>query len=185
MGLTTPKRAVLRFNYRGVDGSTLHPTARREDETTAAYWQRVEVEKAYGPIVEDAAAALAWVRRAVPSAHCFHLVGYSFGAIIACLLAQWSKNEAVEGVESVAVIAPPLRRYPQPFTDSIRPRRAYFLAEKDFLYGPTEIADLAEKDRIGERFTLAGADHFFRSHEEELTCRVAEFLHRIEEETEA
>jgi alpha/beta superfamily hydrolase len=183
--LTTAERAVLRFNYRGVDGSAsgLPPGA-----SPYAFWQRVEEEKDYAPIVDDAAAALAWLRRAVPSARRCHLVGYSFGAILAALLA-----EREEDVDGVAVVAPPLRRYPEPFTRSMTrcpgsarlPRwtgktRAFFLAEEDFLYGPDEIAALGE----GERFSLTGADHFFRGHEDALSRRVAAFLTRVEKEAE-
>jgi alpha/beta superfamily hydrolase len=170
--LTTPHRAVLRFNYRGVDGSAsgLPPGA-----SLYSYWQRVEEEKAYGPIVDDAAAALAWLRRAVPPAQRIHLVGYSFGAIIAALLA---KAAAPSESLHLALIAPPLRRYPAPFQWPLATaapgtvRRAFFLAGEDFLYGPEDIATLGE----GERFTLPDADHFFRGEEAVLARQVATFL---------
>ncbi len=169
-GLAARGLAVLRFDYRGVGESAIELGA---GESAHDYWERVEREKDYEPIVADAGAALAELERTVPGRPC-HLVGYSFGAILAALL--FARGE---GSDLVAV-APPLRKYPFDFLAGAprdARRQLFFLAENDFLYGTAEIATLrAVLAPPFEIETITGADHFFRGQEDELTTRIGSAL---------
>ncbi len=159
-------RAVLRFNYRGVGHSEMHGA-----ESPFSFWERVEAEKAYAPIVEEAETAARALTRLAPTPGPPALVGYSFGAIVAALLATRRATEAL------VCIAPPLARYPFDFLPPQGPPTLFLLAEDDFLYGAEEAAAL--RSAVGPDpgiEWLAGADHFFRGLEAALAERVARFL---------
>lgn len=168
-GLAGAGMAVLRFNYRGVDGSGLEPGLSAYD-----YWERVEREKLYEPIVDDAAAALDFLRRNLDKGADVHAVGYSFGAIVAGLLAL----RADAGLAAAVLVAPPLRRYGFAFLRDAAVPHALVLAADDFLYGDEEIA-VQVAAAPPRRTDVLAADHFFRGAEDEVARRVLAFLENL------
>ena len=165
-GLGAAGMAVLRFNYRGVDGSGLEPGLSAYD-----YWERVEREKLYEPIVEDAEAAFGFLHRNLGGGGALHAVGYSFGAVVAGLAAVRSNVH----LESAVLIAPPLRRYSFAFLAGSAVPYGLVLADEDFLYGDDEVAAQAAAAPPRRVDSLA-ADHFFRGSEDEVARRVLAFL---------
>ena len=162
--------AVLRFNYRGVGASGIQLP---EGESVHEYWGRVEEEKLYEPIVDDAEAALDWLARTIGVGDDrISLVGYSFGAIVAGLSACRREELA-----SIVAIAPPLRRYSFEFLRGNRVPKAFFFSTHDFLYDENDVAELGDSLGAGSTTAMVTADdHFFRGFEGDLADRVLDYL---------
>lgn len=163
---------VLRFNYRGVGASEIDLPL---GTPAFDYWQRVEREQRYEPVVDDARAALAFLGQSLGRASGVDLVGYSFGAVIAALTGC-----SHEGVDSWVGIAPPLARYDFAVLDACPVPKAFVLAADDFLYGEREARRLAGRLRMADALeTVDDTDHFFRGHEAVLARRVRHLLTEI------
>jgi alpha/beta superfamily hydrolase len=162
--------AVLRFNYRGVGESDIVLPG---GGSAFEYWSRVEEEKLYDPIVEDTLAVVRYLSRAVDvDSRRISLVGYSFGAIVAGLVACRTSD-----VAGIVAIAPPLRRYSFDFLRGCEVPQAFFFSTNDFLYDQRDVAEL--RGTLGEdlRTSMVTADdHFFRGFEADLANEVLEHL---------
>lgn len=145
--------AVLRFNFRGVGGST-------------GVWGGGEDE------VDDVAAAFATASRRF--ADRTYLAGWSFGAATAL---RWQARSG--DVSPLAAIAPPVLSDLTPAlpkADRLRDaRRLFVLGDRD------QFVEVSELDRyvkaIGGRLeVIAGSDHFFYFREERVGDLVAAFF---------
>lgn len=183
-GLGASSLAVLAFNYRGIGGSGIDlsggppskgPRGSSRDGSIYDYWERVERETRYEEIVEDAEAAWSHLIAQLPLEPPLHLVGYSFGAVLAALLTRARRDDPPLPA-SLSLVAPPIRRYPLPFLDELPLPRLLLLASEDFLYGEAEIAALEELPLPRRVEVIPGADHFFRGREDEAAHRVATFV---------
>jgi len=170
-GLGRRGQAVLAFNYRGIGGSGIELCGISIHD----YWERIEREARYEEIVEDAEATQTFLSAQLPSDVPLHLVGYSFGAILAALLTR-SRLAHPPLPAGLTLVAPPIRRYPLPFLGELPLPRLLVLASEDFLYGPEEIAALEELPPPRRIEVVSGADHFFRGREDEAVRRVAAFV---------
>lgn len=160
---------VLRFDYRGVGESEIDWPA---GTPAFDYWQRVEREQRYEPVVDDARAALAFLGRALGRVSGVDLVGYSFGAVIAALTGC-----SHEGVDGLVGVAPPLARYDFAVLEACPVRKAFVLAADDFLYGESDVRRLRSRLGLGDLLEIVDdTDHFFRGHEAVLARRVREVL---------
>lgn len=160
--------AALRLNYRGVGESDIELPA---GATVFDYWRRVEEEKLYEPIVDDALAALAWLLTALAADRAV-LVGYSFGAIIGGLAACRDGR-----VARLVAIAPPLRRYSFDFLRPAPLPMHFIFSDHDFLYDEADVRRFAAGlGARGSTTVLESPDHFFRGVEGELARRVRDDL---------
>lgn len=162
----------LRFDYRGVgDSSILLPP----DETSYDWWEEVERTRNYEPAREDAAWARAHLHGVLETDESIHLVGYSFGAAVASLLACTPDDASPAG--RLVGIAPPLRRFPLDFLSGSGVTSLFLLGGEDFLYCAAEREALdATLGTDGTISVLEGRDHFLRGCEEDVAARIIRFL---------
>lgn len=170
-GLGQRGQAVLAFNYRGIGGSGIELCGISIHD----YWERVEREARYEEIVEDAEAARSHLVAHLSPELPLHLVGYSFGAVLAALLTR-TRLDHPPLPAGLTLVAPPIGRYPLPFLGELPLPRLLVLASEDFLYGPEEIAALEELPPPRRVEVVSGADHFFRGREDEAVRRVVTFV---------
>ncbi|MFA6283983.1 MAG: hypothetical protein WCT30_01525 [Desulfurivibrionaceae bacterium] len=153
---------VLLFNYRAV-GKSFKP---EPDLPLFEYWNRLDQEGAFAPVISDSRAVLAFCRRYFQRVH---LIGYSFGAFIALnLLAN-----GAQGAISYAAIAPPLaeRDFTQLSTLSL-PSLLVSAAEDILLQ---DRADIIFPSTV-QRLMLQDTNHFFLGREEEVAQAVGDFI---------
>lgn len=181
--------ATLAFNYRGIGASAIDPGLLGSASGTESgmesvydYWERVERETRYGEILPDAGAARAFLARQLDTSPLqpspLHLVGYSFGALLAALLTRELRGTLSPA--SLTLVAPPIRRFPLPFLAELALPRLLVLAAEDFLYGRREIAAFRRLPPPRRVEVVEDADHFFRGLEGEAASRVAGFLATLE-----
>jgi hypothetical protein len=128
--------ATLRFNFRGVGGSTgLHDEGRGEQD--------------------DARAALAEITRRLPAGAGVALAGYSFGAAVAAAVAQ---NTALAGL---ALIAPPLRVMALASLPAVRGPVLIAVGADDQYCPPSALEPLRAALPAATVTVIDGADHFF------------------------
>lgn len=141
---------TLRINFRGVGASTgSHDGGRGE--------------------VDDAAHALAFLRREQPQARQCLVLGFSFGAAIALALAA-----ADAGIDRVIAIGAPAYALAAPGAVAAAASRAAFVHgdRDDVAPLPALRRALADAGIDVEPIVIAGADHFFSDHLEELRSAV-------------
>lgn len=143
---------TLRFNFRGVG----------------------ESEGSYGNLIGecfDARAAVHFLRERTGLAS-VTLAGYSFGAVAAL---QAGFDDA--GVERLIAIAPPLAMFDIGFLRGCAKPKLFLVGECD-TYCPIDVFDrsVAAQTQPASSVRLAGADHFFLGHEQELAEHVSSFV---------
>jgi alpha/beta superfamily hydrolase len=146
--------AVLRFNFRGVGGST------------GQYSEGIGEQ-------EDAKAAVQWLR-----AHTgvdpdrLYLAGYSFGARVA--LAVASTDPRVCGF---IVVAPPVLRGNWPRLDSSRGPKIFLCGDRDPYAPPDVLTHLVHSLPEPKRLVIfPGTDHFFVGQERVLSQYAVKLL---------
>jgi len=167
-GAAEQRFAVLRFNYHGV-GKSYSPF--QDPIDNFRYWSEILESDAYGKVLEDAIAAHDWLERSVRTVH---VVGYSFGAVLALRL-------AAEGVARASVVAIGLAvgNYELGFLANVRRPVLAIHADNDFATSVDELEQhLARISGPLEREILTKTDHFFRGREGEVTGMALEFLVR-------
>jgi len=150
---------VLLFNYPAVGKST-NP---RPDLPLFEYWNELDQRNDYGMISEEVKKVLAWSAGYFQR---FHLVGYSFGALMA--LAALSPQ-----ARSYTAIAPPLSACDFTSLPSLSLPICLITAENDSLLTAPII--LPKQKNIFHT-SIKGADHFFLKREEEIAEQVSDFI---------
>ncbi len=148
--------AALRFNFRGVGGSTgSHDQGRGEQE--------------------DVVAAAAWLGRRVEAP--LVLLGYSFGALVGCQAAP-RIPELAGGV----LVAPPLILGDlPPWPQDAGPLLLIAGTEDEFTRVGWLEGYVQEMGARGSLITVEGGDHFFWGGESVLIKQVQEFLGKLAE----
>jgi alpha/beta superfamily hydrolase len=143
----------LRFNFRGVEGSTgTYDNGRGEADDARAALHAMESELAPGtPIV---------------------MIGWSFGGDIALSVLD-------PEVRAWIAIAPPLRFAP---TDQVGPDprpKLLLLGEHDEIRPPDEVVEVASGWAATEVEVVPGASHFFVGRTDRLVASATDFLGRL------
>jgi alpha/beta superfamily hydrolase len=132
---------TLRFNFRGVEGST----GRYADGVGE---------------VDDARTALAYLREHRPAAKRVLVLGFSFGAGIALDLAAETK-----GIDALIAIAAPAYALPKPEEVSALPPITFIHGERDELAPLSAVRAWVEgggaRRSRHQLVVITGADHFF------------------------
>lgn len=151
--------SALRFNYRGV--------GRSEGEFAGAARE-----------VDDAIAALKWMKTEFPAASACWIGGYSYGALIGLsLLARQPE------FDRFIAIAPPAQKYDFSFLDSCPVPGLFVHGTGDRLIPEPEVAKVVEQLQAQEgaeiEYTLIDdASHFFDRHQAELDGVLDDYLKR-------
>lgn len=162
--------AVLRFNYPGVGTSTIHLP---ENESSFDFWDTVEknqrFEKALGPSRE----ALGFLKASLGTClKKIHLAGYSFGGLIALMMAA----EAPE-IQSVTAISMPwIQRYDYGFLEQVRRPKYFISGNRDFAFEQKVFDRVWPKIPEPKEFHAVDNDHFFRKSENRLAEMVGRLL---------
>jgi len=149
--------SALRFNFRGVGRSQ-------------GIFDRGEGE------LSDAASALDWLQGFNPNATACWIAGYSFGAWIGMQLLM--RRPEIDGFIAVA---PPADRFDFGFLAPCPASGLIVHGDQDQLVSTDAVHRLVTKlmhqrDIRIDHAVLPGADHFFRSHIEQLTGAVDQYL---------
>jgi len=150
---------VLLFNYPAV-GNSYSP---RPDLPLFEYWNELDQRNDYGMITEEVKKILAWSAGYFQR---FHLVGYSFGALVAL-------NAISPQARSYTAIAPPLSACDFTSLPSLSLPTCLITAEND---GLLAAPILLPRQKNILHTSIKGADHFFLKREEEIAEQVAEFI---------
>ena len=149
--------STLRFNFRGVGRS------------------QGEYDEGMGEL-SDAAAALDWLQSSNTDAKQCWVGGFSFGAWI-CMQLLMRRPE----INSFIALAPPANKYDFTFLAPCPASGLFVHGAKDSMVPQESVETLANKLQAQKRIVIdykiiAGANHFFHEHVEELTNHVDNYL---------
>jgi uncharacterized protein len=149
--------AVLRFNFRGVGGSTGH------------YGEGIGEQ-------EDIKGALTWLAaQPMIDANRLFLAGYSFGARV--MLAVAAVDPRVHGFIAVA---PPTFHGARPSLEAGRGPKVFICGELDPYAAPEMLRIWVDRLPEPKRLViLPGTDHFFTGHERTLAQRAVKLLQEL------
>jgi alpha/beta superfamily hydrolase len=161
---------VLRFNYPGIGASRLLVP---EGISVLDYWDTVEREQRFDEAIRPSLTALRFLESSLGGfIDRTHLVGYSYGAMIALLMA-----EQLAHIHSVAAISLPwISRYPYHFLGEVRCRKYFITGKQDFAFEAQVYEQAWPQVAEPKRFKWLNCDHFFRGHEKEVAQEVLQFL---------
>jgi alpha/beta superfamily hydrolase len=158
--------AALRFDYRGV-GRSEGPF--RDALEAFRYWSSVLESDAYDAVLDDARAARDSLLRLTSEVH---VVGYSFGAVLALRLAAEDPRPVRAAALCLAV-----GEYRLDFLGRVRAPVLALHPQSDFATPAALVEEKLSAVGSPRRLAiLAGADHFLRGREEEAAALVAAFL---------
>jgi len=162
--------AVLRFNYPGIGASSLEIP---EGISVLDYWNRVEREQQFDEALQPALTALDFLKQSLGGfiGH-IHLVGYSYGAMIALMMAQ--KGCDIRSVTSVAL--PWVSRYHYDFLSEVHCRKLFVTGKQDFAFETSVYDNAWPQVAEPKRVKWFEGDHFFRKQERDLSLEVRHFL---------
>jgi len=161
---------VLRFNYPGIGSSGLSlPTG----VTALDYWDQVEKEQRFDEAIGPSLAALTFLKRSLGQfLNKIHLVGYSYGAMVALLMA-----ERVDSISSVAAISLPwIARYHYDFLRQVNCRKLFIAGKQDFAFEPAAYEKAWPSVAEPKTSKWLDGDHFFRKREKDLGKEILDFL---------
>ena len=151
--------SVLRFNYRGV----CHSEGKYDNGDGELF---------------DAAAALDWIHNNKPQASSIWISGFSFGAWVAMRLLMRRPD-----VDNFIAIAPPIGNDDYDFSSfNLCPANGLIVsAENDGISDPANVEDfiktLSRIDDVKVHYSkVAGAEHLFPHHLEELSKTVDQYI---------
>ena len=167
--------AALRFNYPGIGASTI---ALPQGVSAFDYWDRVEKEQGFDEAIRPTKAALDFLQASLGG--CLgqiHLVGYSFGGIIAMMIA----GELPHISSTTAISLPWISRYTYDFLENVRCPKFFISGNNDFTFDTAIYRRVWLKVPEPKAFHLVDGDHFFRKRERELARSVGDFLGRLQD----
>jgi alpha/beta superfamily hydrolase len=166
-GLASLGRPTLRFNYRGVGGSSgprLYTVSH-----LAEFWRTSHIPEELA-FRNDLAAAIDWFRRTLGQALPFAVVGYSFG----CSLLPWAVPDPAT---PLVLIAPTVGTHDYTAFACLTNPLLVVASEDDFAADTSQVRAWFDRLTAPRRLTLGRHDnHFFRGHEPWLVETIHTFL---------
>jgi len=161
--------AVLRFNYRGIGGSSC---ARDLAADERQFWQDSLCPAYEDEIRADARDAFDALRAQLPEVRRFAVVGYSFGCLPALDIAHGAT------LDRLCLVSPPLAKWPiAAHAYGVDCPRLLCCAPDDFACPVAEVERLdAAASGTHALRVFPDADHFFIGHERALADAVVAFM---------
>lgn len=158
--------ATLRFNFHAIGRSESHLGG---DLDGLRYWERILETDSLDAAASDVRAAHEWLADFAGETH---LVGYSYGAALALLLAAEDPR-----AQSVVAIGLASGRNPLGFLADVRVPVLALHSDRDFAT-PLEVLEerLSRLGGSSDLVVLRDTDHFFRGREPELLERTVSFI---------
>jgi alpha/beta superfamily hydrolase len=167
--------AALRFNYPGIGASTI---ALPQGVSVFDYWDKVEQEQRFDEAIRPSRTALDFLQDSLGG--CLgqiHLIGYSFGGMIAMMMAGELSNIG----SATAISLPWVSRYTYDFLENVRCAKFFISGDKDFTFDTAIYRRVWLKVPEPKAFHLVDGDHFFRKREGELARSVGNFLGSLQD----
>jgi alpha/beta superfamily hydrolase len=167
--------AALRFNYPGIGASTI---ALPQGVSVFDYWDKVEQEQRFDEAIRPSRTALDFLQDSLGG--CLgqiHLIGYSFGGMIAMMMAGELSNIG----SATAISLPWVSRYTYDFLENVRCAKFFISGDKDFTFDTAIYRRVWLKVPEPKAFHLVDGDHFFRKRERELARSVGNFLGSLQD----
>jgi alpha/beta superfamily hydrolase len=168
--LSTAGFIVLRFNYPGIGQSRL---TLPQGISALDFWDQVEKEQRFDEAIQPSLAALTFLERSLGMLlGKIHLVGYSYGAMIALMMA-----EKVHLISSVTAISLPwVSHYHYDFLKQVYCRKLFIIGEQDFALNPAVYQTAWSQVAEPKMSKWIDCDHFFRKREKEVGKEILDFL---------
>jgi hypothetical protein len=168
--------AVLRFNYPGIGASSIEMP---EGISVLDYWNTVERDQRFDQALRPALTALDFLKQSLGEFFGrIHLVGYSYGAMIALMMAQ-----KVSDIRSISAVSLPwVSRYHYDFLGGIHCEKLFVTGKEDFAFEPDVYANAWPHVAEPKMIKWLDCDHFFRKHENRLAREVRGFLLEVSDE---
>ena len=164
---------VLRFNYPGVGKSAITLV---DGESSFDFWEDVEKHQRFEKAAEPSRRALRFLKSSM-EAHVgnIHLVGYSFGGVIAMILA----TDFPEIKSATAIAMPWISRYYYGFLKNVRAPQFFITGVRDFAYEKDVFHREWPEIREPKKLYSVENDHFFRKSEEQLARKVINIVENL------
>ncbi len=161
---------TLRFNYPGVGASSIDLP---KGISSLEYWNTVEEKQLFEEAIQPTLVVLTHLNQSLESKlKSIHLLGYSFGAMVALRVA-----ERVSSISSVTAISLPwISRYQYDFLKNVFCPKLFINGKRDFTFVPTVYNEAWQWVTEPKKMKSLDSDHFFRKQEEELGKEVLSFL---------
>jgi len=161
---------VLRFNYPGMGSSSLSLPM---GVTVLDYWDQVEKEQRFDEAIRPSLAALTFLNQSLGQClNKIHLVGYSFGAMIALMIAE--KLNLISSVTAISL--PWIARYHYDFLRQGGCRKLFIAGKQDFAFEPAAYEKAWPYVAEPKTSIWLDCDHFFRKREKDLGKEILGFL---------
>jgi len=168
--LSTAGCAVLRFNYPGIGASTI---TLPEGVSAIDYWDTVEKDQRFDEAILPATGALNFLLDSLEGyIDRVHVIGYSFGGMIAMMMATTMSSVS----SATAISLPWISRYNHDFLQHVTCPKCFISGKRDFTFEThvfQRIWPLVPEPKV---FHSVDHDHFFRKGEEELARHILDFL---------
>lgn len=162
--------AVLRFNYPGVGASTI-PLPK--GVSAFDYWDNVEKEQRFDEAVRPGTAAVRFLQDSLGEfTDQIHFIGYSYGGIIAMMMA----GEMSHISSATAISMPWISRYNYDFLGNVHCQKFFISGKRDFTLDTYVYQRVWPQVAEPKVFKLVDNDHFFRNSERQLARHITDFL---------
>jgi uncharacterized protein len=163
---------ALRFNYPGIGASSIELP---EEISVLEYWNTVEEEQRFKEAIGPAFAVLTYLNQSLgPNLRTIHLLGYSYGAMIALLVAE--KMPTISSVTAISL--PWVARYDYSFLRNVSCPKLFISGKQDFAFDRAVYQRAWSSVAESKGMKFFDCDHFFRKREKELGNEVLAFLLR-------
>jgi alpha/beta superfamily hydrolase len=162
---------TLCYNYPGIGKSEIDLP---NGESTFDFWDKVEQEQLFDVPKNSVLAAVGYAEENLKeNIKDIHLIGYSFGGIMALLAGL-----ELPVVKSISAISTPfIERYDYAFLAELKSPKFFLSGTKDFVLDREIFNQVIKKTAKPVSYLLLeGEDHFFRGKEELVFKKIKEFL---------
>jgi len=161
---------TLRFNYPGIGASSIELP---DHISVLEYWNAAEEEQRFEEAIQPTLAVLNYLNQSLRlHLRSIHLLGYSYGAMIALMVA-----ENLPSISSVTAISLPwVSQYQYGFLRNVSCPKLFIAGKQDFAFDPAVYERAWPPVAEPKEMKSFDCDHFFRKREKELGNEVLAFL---------